>query len=63
LRGASCKLASLTSKRISANKLYVAEHYASLEFLTDLKHEITDSIRDLGRRIDHIVHSQSTEKR
>jgi hypothetical protein len=32
-------------------------------FLTYLKHEITDSIRDLGRRIDHIVHSQSTEKR
>jgi len=32
-------------------KLYVAEHYAS--FLSDLKREITESFRDLGRRIEH----------
>jgi len=31
-------------------KLYVAEHYASKDFLSDLKREITDSIRDFGRR-------------
>jgi hypothetical protein len=33
-------------------KLYVAEHYASKEFLRDLKREIAESIRDLARRID-----------
>jgi hypothetical protein len=37
-------------------KLYVAEHYASQEFLNELKREITDSLRDLGRRIDHVFH-------
>jgi hypothetical protein len=26
------------------------------EFLSDLKREITDSTRDLGRRIDHVFH-------
>jgi hypothetical protein len=34
-------------------KLYVAEHHASKHFLSDLKREITESIRDLGRRIEH----------
>jgi hypothetical protein len=40
-------------KALSDFKLYVAEHYASQEFLNDLKREITDSLR---RRIDHIFH-------
>jgi hypothetical protein len=26
------------------------------EFLNDLKREITDPLRDLGRRIDHVFH-------
>ena len=30
----------------SEYKLYVAEHYASQEFLSDLKREITDPLRD-----------------
>jgi hypothetical protein len=37
---------------------YVAEHYASQEFLNDLKREITASLRDLGRRIDHVFHPE-----
>jgi hypothetical protein len=40
----------------SEYKLYVAEHYASREFLSDLKREITDPLRDRGRRIDHVFH-------
>jgi hypothetical protein len=43
-------------RELSDFRLYVAEHYASQEFLNDLKREITDSLRDLGRRIDHIFH-------
>jgi hypothetical protein len=43
-------------KALSDFMLYVAEHYASQEFLNDLKREITDSLRDLGRRIDHVFH-------
>ena len=30
--------------------------YASKHFLSDLKWEITDSLRELGRRIDHVFH-------
>jgi hypothetical protein len=41
---------------LSEYQVYVAEHYASKDFLSDLKREITDSIRDLGRRIDHVFH-------
>jgi hypothetical protein len=43
-------------KSLTEYKLYVAEHYASKDFLSDLKREITDSIRDSGRRIDHVFH-------
>jgi hypothetical protein len=28
----------------------------SKEFLNELKREIADSLRDLGRRIDHVFH-------
>ena len=50
-----CKAASASKrKRLAIFKLYVAEHYASQEFLNDLKREITDLLRDLGRRIDHV---------
>ena len=34
-------------------KLYVAERYASNEYLSETKREILDSIRDLARRIEH----------
>jgi hypothetical protein len=34
-------------------KLYVAERYASKEYLSETKREILDSIRDLARRIEH----------
>ena len=36
-------------KALGEFKLYVVGHYASQEFLNDLKREITDSLRDLGR--------------
>jgi hypothetical protein len=45
-------------KALGDFKLYVAEHYASKDFLLDLKREITESIRDLGRRIDHVFHPE-----
>ena len=51
-----CKAVSDQEKSLSDFKLYVAEHYASREFLNDLKRKITDSLRDLGRRIDHVLH-------
>jgi len=38
--------------------VYVAEHYASKDFVLDLKREITASIRALGRRIDHVFHPE-----
>jgi hypothetical protein len=34
-------------------KLYVAERYASKEYLSETKREILESIRDLARRIEH----------
>jgi hypothetical protein len=43
-------------KALSEYQVYVAEHYASKDFLSDLKREITDSIRDLGRPIESISH-------
>jgi hypothetical protein len=39
-------------KALIEYKLYVAERYASKEFLGETKREILDSIRDLARRID-----------
>jgi hypothetical protein len=36
-------------KALGEFELYVAEHHTSQEFLNDLKREITDSLRDLGR--------------
>jgi hypothetical protein len=46
----------LGEKALSEYQVYVAEHYASKDFLLELKREITVSIRDLGRRIDHVFH-------
>ena len=40
-------------KELSDYKLYVAERYASKEYLSRTKREILDSIRDLARRIEH----------
>jgi hypothetical protein len=40
-------------KDLSDCKLYVAERYASKEYLSETKREILDSIRDLARRIEH----------
>jgi hypothetical protein len=40
-------------KDLSEYKLYVAEHSASKEYLSETKREILDSIRDLARRIEH----------
>jgi hypothetical protein len=34
-------------------KLYVAERYASKEYLSETKREILESIRDVARRIEH----------
>jgi len=43
-------------KALGEFELCVGEQYASQEFLNNLKREITDSLRDLGRRIDHVFH-------
>jgi hypothetical protein len=40
-------------KDLSDYKLYVAERYASKEYLSETKREILDSIRDLAWRIEH----------
>jgi len=49
-----CKAASASKRqRLSSTKLYVAERYASKEYLSETKREILDSIRDLARRIEH----------
>jgi hypothetical protein len=40
-------------KDLSEYKLYVAERYASKEYLSETKREILDSIRELARRIEH----------
>ena len=40
-------------KVLSEYKLYVAERYASKEYLSETKREILDSLRDLARRIEH----------
>jgi len=40
-------------KELGEYKLYVAERYASKEYLSETKREILDSIRDLARRIEH----------
>ena len=40
-------------EELSDYKLYVAERYASKEYLSETKREILDSIRDLARRIEH----------
>ena len=45
-------------KELSNFQLYEAERYASKEFMSELKKDITDSIRDLGRRIDHVFHPE-----
>ena len=39
-------------KELSDYKLYVAERYASKEYLSETKREILDSIRDHARRIE-----------
>jgi hypothetical protein len=39
-------------KELVDYKLYVAERYASKEYLGETKREILESIRDLARRID-----------
>ena len=41
------------AKALIEYKLYVAERYASKEYLSETKREILDSIRDLARRIEH----------
>jgi len=41
-------------KELSEYKLYVAERYASKEYLSETKREILDSIRDFARRIEHL---------
>jgi hypothetical protein len=40
-------------KALIEYKLYVAERYASKEYLSETKREILESIRDLVRRIEH----------
>jgi hypothetical protein len=40
-------------KELTDYKLYVAERYASKEYLSETKREILESIRDLARRIEH----------
>jgi hypothetical protein len=53
----SCKASvAMQEKALSGYQVYVAEHYASKDFLSDLKREITESIRDSGRHIDHVFH-------
>jgi hypothetical protein len=40
-------------KDLSEYKLYVAERYASKEYLSETKREILDLIRDPALRIEH----------
>src|ERR1700756_1584674 len=53
LGGAVAAYVRSLQRSLGEFRLYVAEQYASKEFMRELKREITDSIRELGRRIDH----------
>jgi hypothetical protein len=46
------------ASKLNNFQLYVAERHASKEFMSELKKDITDSIRDLGRRIDQVFHPE-----
>jgi hypothetical protein len=44
-------------KSLGEFRLHVAETDASKEFMAELKREITEAVRELGRRIDHVFHT------
>jgi len=43
-------------KELGEYKLYVAEQYVSKEYMNESERRILDSIRDLARRIDNVLH-------
>ena len=43
-------------KELSDYQLYVAEQYVSKEYMNESERRILDSIRDLARRIDNVLH-------
>ena len=47
---------SKQEKELSDYKLYVAEQYVSKEYMNASERRILDSIRDLARRIDNVLH-------
>lgn len=52
------RMSAIKKNRLPNTSSMSPSHYASQEFLNDLKREITDSIRDIGRRIDHVFHPE-----
>ena len=47
---------SKQEKELNDYKLYVAEQYVSKEYMNESERRILDSIRDLARRIDNVLH-------
>ena len=43
-------------KELSDYQLYVAEQYVSKEYMNESERRILDSIQDLARRIDNVLH-------
>jgi hypothetical protein len=47
---------SKQEKELNDYKLYVAEQYVLKEYMNESERRLLDSIRDLARRIDNVLH-------